>query len=145
MEVTIRGDWTPYPRAPANVSASQPQQSNNPAQGGRVRGQTKGLSLGWGDSSRKTSGGGVGVTLPFLVIQSMPWENGKLSTLASRLESIWEEGGETSRALLSTCPLLPQDQKNNRKNRTSAWRAPRARREEGAKDGCRAERGLVLD
>ena len=88
--------------------------------------------MGWGDSSRKTSGGGVGVTLPFLV-WSIPWENGKLSTLAYRLESIWEEGSETGRTLLSTCPLLPQDQKNNRKNRTSAWRAPRTRREEGAK------------
>ena len=63
----------------------------------------------------------------------------------SFIESIWEEGGETGRALLPTCPLLPRDQKNNRKNRTSAWRAPRARREEGAKDGCRAKRGLVLD
>ena len=72
------------------------------------------------------------MTLPFLV-WSIPWEKGKLSTLAYRLESIWEEGSETGRTLLSTCPLLPQDQKNNRKNRTSAWRAPRARREEGAK------------
>ena len=100
--------------------------------------------MGWGESSRKTSGGEVGVTL-LLLVWSIPWENGKISTLASRLESIWEEGGETGRALLPTCPLLPRDQKNNRKNRTSAWRAPRARREEGAKDGCRAKRGLVLD
>lgn len=34
MEVTIKGDWTPSPWAPANVSASPQQQSNNPAQGG---------------------------------------------------------------------------------------------------------------
>ena len=34
MEMTIRGDWTPSPWAPANVSASPQQQSNNPAQGG---------------------------------------------------------------------------------------------------------------
>lgn len=27
MEVTIRGDWTPSPWAPANVSASPPQQT----------------------------------------------------------------------------------------------------------------------
>lgn len=49
MEVTIRGDWTPYPRAPANVSASPPQQSNNPAGGGgQSERADQGVELGVG-------------------------------------------------------------------------------------------------
>lgn len=87
----------------------------------------------------------MGVTLPLLV-WSIPWENGKISTLASRLESIWEEGGETGRALLPTCPLLPGTRRTTGRTGTSAcWRAPRARREEGAKDGCRPREGAGPD
>ena len=46
MQVTISGDWTPYPRAPANVSASPPQQPNNPAQGVQSERADQGVELG---------------------------------------------------------------------------------------------------
>lgn len=47
------------------------------------------------------------MTLP-LHVWSIPWENGKISTLASMLESIREEGGKTGRALAAYLPRPPR-------------------------------------
>lgn len=79
------------------------------------------------------------MTLP-LHVWSIPWKTGR----SLHLLPCWSPSGKRVARLaghwLPTCPVLPRGQQDNWKNRTSAWRAPRARRE-GAEDGCGAERG----
>lgn len=60
-------------------------------------------------------------------------------------ESIWEEGGETGRALLPTCPLLPGTRRTTGRTGLLLRRAPRARRRRGQRTAAGPRGGWSFD